>query len=109
MRTLARTFAVLTALGLGLGASAYAPDAAARTQISVGINVAPPAPRYEVVPPPRVGYVWAPGYWAWDSGHHHHIWRKGHYIHERHGERWVADRWSEHEGRYRYEPGRWER
>jgi hypothetical protein len=56
-----------------------------------------------------VGYVWAPGYWAWDNGHHHHIWRKGHYIHERHGERWVADRWYEHEGRYRYEPGRWER
>ena len=31
-------------------------------------NVEPPALRVETVPAPRVGYVWAPGYWGW---HHH--------------------------------------
>ena len=25
------------------------------------------------------------------------------------GQHWVPDRWAEHDGRYRYEPGRWER
>jgi hypothetical protein len=30
-------------------------------------------------------------------------------MHERHGYHWVPDRWVPHEGRYRYEPGRWER
>ena len=84
----------------GLIAASLALPLTAQARVYVDVNVAPPAP---------VGYVWAPGYWAWDSGHHHHVWRKGHYIHERHGERWVADQWHEHEGRYRYEPGRWER
>jgi hypothetical protein len=87
------------ALALSLGAQA---------RVNVDIDIAPPAPRYEVVPAPRVGYVWAPGYWAWDDGHHKHYWHKGRYIRERHGERWVPDRWAQRDGRYHYEPGRWE-
>lgn len=92
-----------------LAAASLALPLAAQARIDVDINVAPPPPRYEVVPAPRVGFVWAPGYWAWDNGHHRHVWRGGHYVRERHGQRWVPDRWAEHEGRYRYEPGRWER
>jgi hypothetical protein len=95
-------------LAVGLTAAALALPLAAPARVDVDINVAPPAPRYEVVPAPRVGFVWAPGYWAWDSGHHHHVWHGGRYIHERHGQHWVADRWTERDGRYRYEPGRWE-
>ncbi|MGH8800387.1 MAG: YXWGXW repeat-containing protein, partial [Casimicrobiaceae bacterium] len=56
-----------------------------------------------------VGFVWAPGYWDWDGGHHRHTWRKGHYMRERRGEHWVPNQWVERSGRYHYEPGRWER
>jgi len=107
MKTLARTFAVLTALGLGLGASAYAPDAAARTQISVGINVAPPAPRYEVVPPPRVGYAWAPGYWRWDPYARRHVWVVGRWMPARHGYVYRQPRWEHYRGGWRFHDGYW--
>jgi len=50
-------------LSLLLAAAVFA--APAYAQISVTINIAPPAPQYEVVPAVPPGYVWAPGYWAW--------------------------------------------
>ena len=40
-----------------------------------GYRHAPPAPRYEVVPPPRHGYVWAPGHWAPRGGGY--VWIEG--------------------------------
>ena len=82
-----------------------APSFAARVEV----EIAPPPPQYEVVPPPRAGYVWAPGYWRWDDEHHRHAWVGGEYIHERHGEHWVPHRWSEHDGRWHFEDGHWER
>jgi hypothetical protein len=82
---------------------------AARAAVSFDVEVAPPPPRYEVVPPPRVGYVWTPGYWRWDAPHHRHVWVRGRYIHGHRGEHWVAHRWHEHDGRYRFENGHWER
>ena len=96
-------------LMVGLAAAALTFPLASEARVNVEIGVAPPPPRYEVIPPAQVGYVWAPGYWAWDDGHHHHVWHKGRYVLERHGYRWTADHWAEHNGRYRYEAGRWER
>ena len=54
----------------------------------VSLNFGPPAPVYEVVPAPRVGYIWAPGYWDYD--HNRHVWRKGHWERERHGQHWTG-------------------
>ncbi|WP_432377347.1 YXWGXW repeat-containing protein [Duganella sp. P38] len=34
------------------------------------ITVAPPPPRYERIPAPRAGYIWAPGYWDWRGNRH---------------------------------------
>jgi hypothetical protein len=82
---------------------AFAPLAQAT---AIDIEIAPPEPRVVVVPPPRAGYVWAPGYWAYHG--HHHVWVEGRWLKERPGWHWVPDRWVAHEGRYRYEPGRWE-
>ena len=79
----------------------------ARAASLIDIEIAPPEPKVVVVPAPRAGYVWAPGYWAYRG--HHHEWVEGHWLRERPGYHWVADRWVPHEGRYRYEPGRWER
>jgi hypothetical protein len=79
----------------------------AEVSLSLNIGVPPPAPRVEVVPPPRQGYVWAPGYWRWEGRHHE--WIDGRWIEERHGHRWVPERWV-HEGPYwRLVPGHWKR
>lgn len=74
---------------------------------AIDIEIAPPAPRVVVAPPPRPGFVWAPGYWAYRG--HEHVWVDGHWMKERRGWRWEPDHWVHHEGRYRYEPGHWVR
>ena len=45
--------------------------AIARVNFKVDIQVAPPPPQVDVVPAPRPGFVWAPGYWAWEREHWH--------------------------------------
>ena len=74
---------------------------------SIYVDIAPPAPRYEVVPAPRAGYVWQEGYWDWEHGRHH--WHKGYWVKERHGMYWHPSRWEEREGRYHFVQGRWDR
>ncbi|MBN8488631.1 MAG: YXWGXW repeat-containing protein [Burkholderiales bacterium] len=55
--------------------------------------MAPPPPRYEVVPAlPYAGAVWIGGYWNW-SGRAHV---------------WVPGRWEAPRHGWRYEPRRWE-
>ena len=88
-----------------LGVGSIAMPAAA--QVSINITVAPPPLRYEVVPAPRVGYIWAPGYWRWEG--QRHVWAPGRWQEARPGSYWVADRWETRNGRHYYEPGRWER
>ena len=74
---------------------------------AVYVEVAPPAPREEVIPAPRHGFVWAPGYWEWRNGRHH--WVAGHWVRERHGMYWHPGHWVEREGRWSFvEPG-WHR
>lgn len=87
--------------------SPVAMPAIAQININIGIGVSPPAPRYEVVPAPRVGYAWAPGYWQWEG--QRHLWKQGRWIEARPGSYWVADRWQARDGRHHFEPGRWER
>jgi hypothetical protein len=84
-------------------ASALSTPAMAR--VDVDINIGPPPAVVEVVPPPRHGYVWAPGYWRWNGGKH--IWAKGHWVRERHGRHWVPDQWVERGGRWHFVPGHW--
>ena len=48
-----------------LAVAAAAPTMAlARSNVEVNIGIGPPPAIVEEVPPPRVGYVWAPGYWG---------------------------------------------
>lgn len=73
----------------------------------VYLRVAPPAPRVEVVPAPRAGYLWVPGYW--DARGHRHHWVKGHYERERRGYRFSEPRWVERDNRWYIERPRWQR
>jgi WXXGXW repeat (2 copies) len=97
-----RTLAMVAAVA---ATTAGVSPAFARDNVSFSINVGPPPPRVEVVAASRSGYVWAPGYWNWNG--HKHVWVKGHQMRERHGQRWVPDRWDQHDGRWRLEHGHW--
>src|SRR6478609_7356187 len=74
---------------------------------AIYVTEAPPAPRHEVVPAERHGYVWAPGYW--DYRHGHYVWTQGHWVKEKHGMYWHPHHWVQHEGKYQMEGGRWDR
>ncbi|HEX3062957.1 MAG TPA: hypothetical protein VHP55_09795, partial [Usitatibacter sp.] len=62
---------------------------------------------YEVVPAPRAGYVWVPGFWDWRG--HRHVWMRGHWEREHHGMYWHPNRWVQNEGRWSLEHGHWDR
>jgi len=92
-----------TLIAASLGTVTVAPTASAE----LFVRVAPPAPRVEVVPEPRRGYVWVPGYWDYHG--HRHVWVAGTWVRERPGYRYEAPRWVEHNGGWRMEHGRWAR
>jgi len=75
--------------------------------VDVFFNVAPPAPRVEVIPAPRHGFVWVPGYW--DARGQRHAWIGGHWERERRGYVYVEPRWIQRENRWYLERGRWNR
>jgi hypothetical protein len=81
--------------------------AVASADVGIFLDVAPPAPRYEVVPAPRAGYIWAPGYWDWRNGRH--VWVRGHWERERRGYYYHPQRWEQRDGRWTLERGRWDR
>lgn len=91
MTSLTRTLAAVAALGLAVGAASYTPPVAAREYVSVTVGTRPPPPRFERVPPPRAGYVWAPGYWNWAGSR---------YV-------WVGGRWHGARPGYVYRPPVW--
>lgn len=71
-----RRVAIEMAAGAALAASAwFGGIAPASAQVMV---LAPPAPVYEAAPPPRVGYMWARGYWAWQYSRY--VWVPGHWV-----------------------------
>ena len=78
-------------------------------QITVDVNlfsnIAPPTLRFEAVPQPRAGYVWAPGYWV-GSGQGHD-WRAGHWERARSGYTYERPQWVQDNGGWRLREGNW--
>jgi len=74
--------------------------------VNVQFN-APPPVRYEAVPAPRRGYIWAPGYW--EPRGHRNVWRAGHWVQARPGYVYRQPVWSQQGKRWDYRPGRWDR
>jgi hypothetical protein len=85
---------------------AAVPAAFARVDVVVQIGTPPPPPLVEVIPAPRSGYVWVPGYYAWHGDRH--IWIRGRYVVERPGYAWVPDRWVQSGSRWSHQRGYWE-
>ena len=95
------------ALAIGGTCAMTATPAQARVHVDVYANVAPPPLRAEVVPAPRRGYVWVPGYWEWPG--HRHLWMQGYWVKARPGYHYREPRWVEHGGRWNMQPGGWDR
>nr|WP_314547785.1 YXWGXW repeat-containing protein [uncultured Massilia sp.] len=100
-----KPFALAAAIALGAAAFAPLPSMAARTDVSLFVSTAPPAPIYEVVPAPRRGYVWAPGHWEWNG--HRHIWSRGVWVVERPGYAYSAPVWYQSRGGWAMRPAAW--
>ena len=92
---------------LALSSIGFMPLPASAQGVNFYVDFAPPAPRYEVVPADRPGFVWQPGYWQWRDGRH--FWVRGHWVRERQGYYWHPSRWIERDGRWYFERGRWDR
>ena len=90
-----------------LGAAAFAPlPSMAQSELRVVINSAPPQARYEAVPAPRAGYVWAPGYWNWEGNRH--VWIDGHWETARNGYQYQRSEWVRDQNGYRLNRGGWQ-
>lgn len=77
-------------------------------QVELRLNYGPPAPRYEVIPEPRSGYIWSGGHWQWRTNRH--VWVGGNWQPERPGYAYYQPRWVEHQGGgWNYRPSRWDR
>ena len=77
--------------------------------VEIQLNFGPPPPRYEAVPPPRAGYIWAPGHWQWSSSARTHVWVPGNWEPLRTGYVYREPRWVERSGRWYYSGPRWDR
>jgi hypothetical protein len=95
----------LNLAAIAVSACLAAPYANAAS-VNFELNVAPPPPQHEEVPPPREGYTWAQGYWDYDNGKH--TWRQGHWEKDHPGERWANGGWNEHDGKWELERGHWD-
>jgi hypothetical protein len=64
-----------------LAAAVLFMSAASFAQVSVSITVAPPElPVYEQPVCPAEGYIWTPGYWAWDDDDGDYYWVPGTWV-----------------------------
>jgi len=98
------TKALLVSLCIA-GSTMLAPVVAS-AGIGIDIDIAPPAPQVEIVPGPRVGYVWAPGYWEWRGGSH--VWVGGQW--RANGAAIIDSRSVEQRGQHwHHNRGHWER
>ena len=98
---------LLAAACVGALVGICAAPTVAQAEVGIFFNVAPPEPRYEVVPEPRAGYVWSAGYW--DLRGDHHVWRPGHWERHRRGYYLDPPTWVQQGDRWELRRGRWNR
>src|ERR1700731_2889071 len=83
----------------------------ASAQVGIGISVsfAPPAiPVYEQPICPGDGYMWVPGYWAWDDDDADYYWVPGTWVlAPEPGFLWTPPYWAWADGGYVFYDGYW--
>jgi hypothetical protein len=99
-------FAVILSVG------AMAPLSAANAQLDIVVRVdvePPPLPVYDQPPIPEPGYLWVPGYWAWDDDVGYY-WVPGTWVLPPESELlWTPGYWGWDDGLYLFHPGYWGR
>ncbi len=83
--------------------------AAALAQVSVSVNIAPPElPVYDQPICPGDGYIWTPGYWAWDGDYNDYYWVPGTWVEAPEvGFFWTPGYWGWGNGGYFFNQGYW--
>jgi WXXGXW repeat (2 copies) len=83
----------------------------AQISVDVSVNLAPPPlPFYEQPVIPAEGYIWVPGFWAWDETQADYYWVPGTWVEPPQPELlWTPAYWGWDEGRYRFHSGYWGR
>lgn len=97
---------IIIAALLSIGTAAWLP-AQAHTDVGVNIIVQGPPPpvRYEVVPAPRPGYLWVPGYWGGNGAGY--VWVDGHWEFARPGYVYARPEWRHDRDHWYLERGGW--
>lgn len=79
----------------------------ANAGVFISVNFAPPAlPVYVQPPIPGPGYIWTPGYWAWDGAEYYWVpgtWVLAPYV----GALWTPGYWGWSSGVYIFHAGYW--
>ncbi len=104
-RTVACFLGALVVLLAMLGAPAVS---SAGVAIGIAVSFGPPALPYYAQPPcPAPGYIWTPGYWAWDPAYGYYwvpgTWVPAPFI----GALWTPGYWDFDDGGYRWHAGYW--
>jgi WXXGXW repeat (2 copies) len=83
--------------------------AMAQMSVGVSVNVAPPElPVYDQPPMPGDGYLWSPGYWAWDEDIQDYYWVPGTWVLPPQPEYlWTPGYWGWSGGVFLWNPGYW--
>ena len=99
------------ALAAFLGACLCPAIPTAHAQVSVGISIniePPPLPVYEQPPIPAPGYLWVPGYWAWNEEIDDYYWVPGTWIlPPEPALLWTPGYWAWNDGAYVFYDGYW--
>jgi WXXGXW repeat (2 copies) len=105
MRTIFRIRSLLLALFL------LAAAGASFGQVSIGISVGfapPPIPVYVQPICPHEGYIWTPGYWAWDPEDEDYYWVPGTWVEAPEvGYLWTPGWWGWERGAFFFHEGYW--
>ncbi len=103
MKKLILAAGVATVVSLG----AFTVPTVAQAQPAIYVQTAPPPPRFERVPAPRRGYVWAPGHWEWRGNRH--AWQPGVWVKARPGYAYRQPQWRQDGDRWEMRRGGWDR
>jgi hypothetical protein len=104
-----RAFGALAlALFLGVCSQWALTPAAAQIDVVISVDIAPPPlPVYDQPPIPAPGYLWVPGYWAWDDDEGYY-WVPGTWVlPPEPGLLWTPGYWGWEDGYYGFHEGYW--
>jgi len=88
---------------------ALLPFRPAAAQVSITVEFAPPAlPDYDQPPCPEDGWMWVPGYWAWDADDYDYYWVPGTWVAAPEpGYLWTPAWWGWDNGAFLFHDGYW--